>query len=376
VWVSVRTVWAMDRSLGQAEASIVGARRSVRDARLRRGARLGTMRTTRPGKVPVRFVVPDNFPPVYADDSADLELLRARGEVAVYSTRATSADELAERLRGAIALVNVRAYSTFDDALLARLPDLKLIAIQGTGTDNIDLESATRRGVAVCNTPGANALSVAEMTIGLMFDAVKGISLMERRLRAGEWYHVRSFELRGKTIGLVGLGVIGQYVAEMARGLGMRVISWSYNQDPERARKAGAELVELDTLLRESDVVSLHLRNSPKSAGIIGQAQLKLMKPSAVLVNTARGALVDTDALVAALRDKTIAAAGLDVYTTEPLPLDSPLRTLENVVLTPHAGWVTNEASARLERLPVENIIAFLDGHPNHIVNPAVLERK
>src|SRR4051812_5264787 len=333
------------------------------------------MRTLCCGKVLVRFVVPDNFPVVYAEDAASLEPLRQRGKLAVYSTRATDVEELVERLRGAVAAINVRAYTIFDAVLLERLDALKVISIQGTGTDNIDLEAASRLGVAVCNTPGANALSVAEMTIGLMFDAVKGITRMDKRLHNGEWYHVRSFEVRGKTIGLVGLGIIGQYVAEMARGLGMRVISWSYNQDPERARAAGAELVELDTLLREADVVSLHLRNSPKSAGIIGREQLALMKPSAVLVNTARGALVDTDALVDALKAGRIAAAGLDVYTTEPLPMDSPLRELENVVLTPHAGWVTNEASARLEVRPVENIIAFLDGNPRHIVNPEALRR-
>ncbi len=323
----------------------------------------------------MRFVIPDDFPPVYQDRSEVLDPLRPHGEVQVYSARAADYDELVSRLRWADAVINVRAYTRFDEALLAELPYLRVISILGTGTDNVDLEAATRRGVVVCNTPGASTVSVAECTLALLFDAAKHVARMDRAMRRGEWRQIKSFELRGKTLGVVGLGAIGQEVARLAGALGMRVLAWSFTQDEERARRCGAELVDLETLLRESHVVSLHLRASPRSAGLIGREQLALMRPGAVLINTARGALVDQEALVEALRNGPLGAAGLDVYPQEPLPADSPLRELDNVVLLPHTAWVTDEASERLLTQPVDNLLAWLAGTPANVVNPAVLAR-
>ncbi|MHB1004761.1 MAG: 2-hydroxyacid dehydrogenase [Chloroflexota bacterium] len=324
----------------------------------------------------MKIVIPDDFPPVYAEEPAALDPLRAVGRVDVFGTRAADRDDLLLRLAGAEATINVRAYTVFDAALLDALPDLRLISILGTGTDNVDLASAAERGVVVTNTPGASTYSVAETAFALMLASARHLALADRKLRAGEWHHRKGVELHGKVLGVVGLGLIGQAMAQMGAGFGMRVLAWSYNNDPARARACGAEAVDLGTLLREADVVSLHLRASPQANGIIGRRELALMKPTAILVNTARGSLVDEAALAEALRGGRLFAAGLDAYQKEPLPDDSPLRGLDNVVLSPHAGWVTYEASRRLVQMPVDNILAYLAGAPRHVVNPAALAHR
>ena len=190
-------------------------------------------------------------------------------------------------------------------------------------------------------------------------------------LRQGTWQHVEGPELEGKTLGLLGLGAIGERVARLGRGFGMRVIAWSFAHDTARAERLGVELVERDDVFRRADVLSVHLRNTPEVRGLVGARELALMQPSAYLVNTARGALVDQDALAEALRAGRLAGAGLDVYVEEPLPPErNPFRDLANVVLTPHLGAVTREANARSRAMPVDNIIAYLEGRPEHIVNP------
>jgi len=327
----------------------------------------------------VRVVVPDDFPAVYGSVAhPDLERLRRHPRVAaveLYGTRAASDDELVERLEHADVVINVRSYSSFSAAVLERLPRLRLLSILGTGTDNVDLEAATRLGVVVTNTPGASTVSVAELTIALMLAAARHVALHDRKVRAGEWHHREGMELRGKTLGVVGLGAIGQEVARLGKALGMRVLGWSLHYHPARAQALGIELAEtLENVLAQADVLTLHLRASPQTAGLIGERQLAMMKPGAVLVNTARGALVDETALIEALQRGHLAAAGLDVYVHEPLGGQSPWLGVENVVLSPHVGWVTAEASARLMRLPVDNIIAWLEARPQHVVNRAVLE--
>ena len=320
----------------------------------------------------MRIVVPDDFPAAY-QGFQDLERLKPYGEVVLYDTRASNPQELIERLRGAEAAINVRAYSIFDRPLFEALPDLKIISILGTGTDNIDLAAATDHGVAVANAPGASTVSVAELTVTLMMNIARHVALMDSLVRAKQWHHVQGVEMRGKTLGLVGLGAIGQEVATISRAFGMNLLAWSPTKDEERANRIGATMVELPELLAQSDFVSLHLRLSPQTTGIIGEKELALMKPTAFLINTARGALVDEKALVEALSHKQIAGAGLDVYAKEPLPEDSPFLSLDNVVLTPHCGWVTAEASVRLRKLPVDNLIAFFEGSPTNIVNPVAL---
>jgi phosphoglycerate dehydrogenase-like enzyme len=317
----------------------------------------------------MKVSIPDNFPVVYTDDHAALAPLRERGEVALYSTRHESKDELIERLRGAQAAINVRAYSKFDSDVFEALPDLRFLTVMGTGTDNIDLEAAGKHGVTVSNTPTAPTVSVAEFTVAMTLALVKNLAPMHQALKAGEWKHLPGVELRGKTFGLIGLGLIAAEVAPVMKALGMRVVGWSLTHDPARAARLGLELLEMDDVLRQSDVVSLLLRASPKTHQIIGRRELGLMKPSAYLVNTGRGALVDEAALYDALKERQIAGAAIDVFQTEPLPGDSPLLRLDNVLVTPHVAWVTDAGIDRMARHPVENILAYAEGKPQFLVN-------
>jgi phosphoglycerate dehydrogenase-like enzyme len=321
----------------------------------------------------MQIVIPDDYPPTYASlDQPDLRRLAPHGEVVLHTTRAPDRAELFRRIADADVLINVRAYTALDAEVFSTsiTPHLKMVSILGTGTDNVDLVAAKARGIVVTNTPGVGAPSVAELTLGLMLAVTRAIPLSDARLRQGIWQHVEGPELDGKTLGLLGLGAIGQRVVRLGQGLGMRVIAWSFANDPVRAERLGVELVERDDVFRRADVVSIHLRNTPEVRGIVGARELGLMKPDAYLINTARGALVDQDALADAVRDGRIAGAGLDVYVEEPLvPERNVFKDLPNVVLMPHAGAVTVEASARSRAMPVDNIIAFLSGEAEHVVN-------
>ncbi len=321
----------------------------------------------------MKVSIPDNFPVVYDESSPALIPLHERGTVALHSTRAESAADLIDRLRGADVAINVRAYSKFTDDVFAALPELRFLTVMGTGTDNIDLVAATKRGIVVSNTPTAPTISVAEHALALLFAMTKNLIPMHNALVGGTWKHLPGIELRGKTFGMIGLGLIAAEVAPVVHALGMRVIGWSLTRDEHRAARLGIELVEFDDVLCQSDIVSLHLRASPRTAGIIGARELGLMKPTAYLLNTARGAIVDEGALYDVLAGHRIAGAAIDVFQTEPLPATSPLLTLDNVVVTPHVAWVTDAGIDRMARHPVENILAYLDGTPRFVVNPAVL---
>ena len=320
-----------------------------------------------------RFAIPDDYPVVYGPEHPALAPLRAHGELTVFSTRPGSQAELIDRMRDATAIINVRAYSKFTAEVFAALPALRLISVMGTGTDNIDLDAATRAGVVVTNTPTAPTVSVAEHIVLLTLALTKNVVPMHNALKQGRWQHIPGIELRGRTFGMVGLGLIAAEVAPVMRALGMRLVGWSLTSDPARAERLGVELLPLDDLLRQADVVSLFLRASPRTAGIIGRRELALMRPTAYLVNAARGALVDEQALAEALQARTLAGAAIDVFQTEPLPATSPLLALDNVVVTPHVAWVTDAGIARMARHPVDNILAYLAGEPRFVVNPAVL---
>jgi len=320
----------------------------------------------------MQIVIPDDYPPMYASlDQPDLRRLSQYGTLKLHTTRAAARAELFARIAAADVLINVRAYTVLDDEALAVAPDLKLVSILGTGTDNVDLGAAKRRGITVTNTPGVGAPSVAELTFGLILAVTRGIPLSDARVRQGTWQHVEGSELEGKTLGLLGLGAIGERVARLGRGFGMRVIAWSFAHDAARADRLGVELVERDEVFRQSDIVSVHLRNTPEVRGLVGARELALMRPSAYLINTARGALVDQDALAEALRAGRLAGAGLDVFVDEPLQPDrNPFLDLTNVVLTPHAGAVTLAANARSRAMPIDNTIAYLERRAEHVVNP------
>lgn len=236
--------------------------------------------------------------------------------------------------------------------MLQSCPQLRLISVWGTGTDHIDLDAAARRGIVVKTTPGVSAISIAEHTLALLLAVVRHIPLADASTRRGEWMRGQSVELHGKTCGVIGLGAIGRRFAQLAAAIGMRVVAWTMHPRPV----AGVEMVELDDLYRISDVVSVHLRLSPQTQGMIGERQFALMKNSAILVNTARGAIVDEPALLAALAGNRIGGAGLDVFPVEPLPPGHALTVLPNVVLTPHCAGITPEALEAGLRMAVEQI--------------------
>jgi D-3-phosphoglycerate dehydrogenase / 2-oxoglutarate reductase len=254
-------------------------------------------------------------------------------------------DSLARTLKDMDAVI-VRSTTTIDRAALAITDRLKVIGRAGVGVDNIDMNAATEKGIAVFNAPSGNTIAAAELTMALMLSLVRRISAADRSMRAGEWdrKRYRGSELHGKVLALIGAGRIGGEVARRARPFGMRVIASDPFLQEDRARQLGIEPVSLEEALREGDVLSIHVPLTDTTANLIDRGRLALVKPSAVIVNAARGGVLDEDALVEALREGRIAGAALDVFTEEPLPADHPLRTLDNVVLTPHIGAATVEA--------------------------------
>ncbi len=298
-----------------------------------------------------------------------LEILRATPgfEVAV---AAGKPDQLAALLPRADALL-VRSETRVTEAMLALAPRLRVVGRAGTGVDNVDVEAATRRGIAVLNTPGGNTVSAAEQAVALLLALVRRVPWAAESMRRGDWDRKRfsGIELRDKVLGLVGLGRIGAHVASVARALGMDVVAHDPFLSEERARELGVTLVGLDDLLARADAVSLHLPLTTETTDLIDRRRLALMKPSAVLVNTARGGLVNETALLEALDAGKLAGAALDVFDTEPLPRESPLRQAERLILTPHLAASTTEAQ---ERVAVEICRAVKEALVTGVIGGAV----
>jgi phosphoglycerate dehydrogenase-like enzyme len=275
--------------------------------------------------------------------------------------------ELVDRLAHAEVVVAMRERTAFDRSVLAALPDLKLLVTTGMGNAAIDMAAAAQLGITVCGT-GILASPTAELTWGLVLALVRRLPAEDAAMRRGDWQLGVGTELAGKAFGVIGLGRLGQRVARVAQAFEMPVLGWSQNLDPDLARSLGVEPVSKADLLRGSDVVSLHLRLSDRTRGIIGAADLALMRPSAYLVNTSRGPLVDTDALLAALNDGRIAGAGIDVYDEEPLSREHPLRSAPRTVLTPHVGYVTDGTYQVFFTDAVADIAAWLAGEPLRVL--------
>lgn len=315
----------------------------------------------------MRLVIPDDAPPVMATSAAYRSLV-ARTPVEHHDTLPGSEERLIERIRGAEVVINIRSSSRFTENVFRNCPGLRLLSLWGTGTDNVDLGAADRHGVTVTNTPGVASVAIAEHCLALMLAVARRIPRIDAQVRAGAWPRGQVVQLHGKTLGIIGLGAIGRRFASLGTAIGMRVIAWTMHPDPS----LGFELVPLDDLLTGADVVSLHLRLSEQTRGFLGARELAHMKPSAILINTARGLLVDQAALIAALCERRIAGAGLDVFETEPLPPGHPLTQLDNVVLTPHSAGITPESLEAGLALAVENVRNFLAGRPAHVVNHPV----
>jgi D-3-phosphoglycerate dehydrogenase len=299
---------------------------------------------------------------------ADWSKVKGDIEINVFNEHLGGPDKVIAALKGFQIVVAMRERTGFPKAVIEALPDLKLLITTGMRNASIDTEAAKARGVTVCGT-GSFGSPTSGIAIGLMLELTRHIGYENARLHAGAtWQSTIGPDLEGLTLGVLGLGKLGQRTANVAKAFGMKVIAWSQNLTPEKCQEAGVGYVSKDDLFRQSDFITIHVVLSPRSRGIIGAKEIGLMKPSAYLINTSRGPLVDEAALLAALRDKKIAGAGLDVFDIEPLRLDHPLRKMDNVVLTPHLGYVSEQNYRAYFAGVVEDIRGFLDGKPVRVM--------
>lgn len=316
-----------------------------------------------------RIAVLDDYQGVVASMPC-WERLAGRARLDVHRQPARDEDELARRLEPYEIVVPIRERTRFPASLLQRLPRLELLALTGRNSSHVDLAAATERGILVSETEGSGS-SAVEHTMALLLAAARRIPREDRAVREGGWQTGLAVELSGKTLGVVGLGRIGTRIAAFGKFLGMHVLAWGPTLDDQRAAASGAQRVALDELFRVSDFVSLHLRLSERTSGIIEARHFSLMKPGAFLINTARAGLLDEKALIAALQEGRIAGAALDVFEIEPLPRDHPLRSCENAVLSPHMGFVTREAYELFFGQAVAAIDSYLEGKiPSRALNP------
>ena len=315
-----------------------------------------------------RVAILDDYQNV-ARRMADWASLLAGTEVVVFSDHLSDPDAVAKRLEDFDAVVAMRERTPFPRALLERLPRLKLLVTTGMRNASIDVAAAVDRKITVCGTAGL-PYPTAELAWALILALFRRIPAEDRGTREGRWQVSCGLGLNGKTLGVVGLGGLGSRVAKIGLAFEMQVIAWSQNLTAARAAEIGATLVTKDELLARSDVVSIHLVLGDRSRKLFGARELAMMKPSAYLINTSRGPIVDEAALVHALRRGTIAGAGLDVYDEEPLPLDHPLRNLPNTVITPHLGYVTEEGYKIFYGQALEDVKAWLAGQPVRVLKP------
>jgi phosphoglycerate dehydrogenase-like enzyme len=310
----------------------------------------------------VRVAILDDYQRI-ALASADWSPLLSRAEVTVFTDHLGDEDAVATRLEPFDVVVAMRERTPFPRTLLRRLPSLRLLVTTGSVNAAIDLAAATECGVTVCGT-GGHGSDTPELTWALVMALARGVLIDDTAVRAGAWQTQVGRNLSGSTLAILGLGRIGQKVAGYAHAFGMDVVAWSPNLTTERARDCGAELVDKDSLFRRADILTVHVKLSERSRGLVGRHELALLGPDGLLVNTSRGPIVDETALVQALSTGGIAGAALDVFDVEPLPAGHPLLSLPNTILTPHVGYVTRRSYAIFYREIVEDILAWLDGTP------------
>jgi D-3-phosphoglycerate dehydrogenase len=299
---------------------------------------------------------------------ADWSSIAKDVEVKVFTKPIGGDDAVIKTLQG-FAIVNMmRERTPFNRKVIEGLPELKLLITTGARNNSIDLKACAERGITVCGTGGFGNPTTG-LAIGLMLELTRRIGWENARMKAGEqWQVTLGQDVEGLTLGIVGLGKLGQRVAKVAHALGMKVIAWSQNLTAEKAKEAGVEYVTKEELFKRADVVSVHVILSDRSRGLVGAKEIGAMKKTAYIINTARGPVIDETALLTALKNKTIAGAGLDVFAIEPLPLDSPYRKLDNVVITPHLGYVSEQNYRKYYPDVVEDIRAWLDGKPVRVV--------
>ena len=314
----------------------------------------------------MRVAILDDIHNAY-ERTSGVRRLRERAEVRIFT--APFGDPAA--LRGFDALVANRERTRFTRELLAQLPDVRIIAQTGNHAHHIDFEAAREHGILVAPASGGYSVGAAELAIGLAIALMRQIPVLDAAIRRGEWPRPSTRVLHGKVLGIIGLGRIGRHVAALGAAFGMRVIAWSPQLTDAAAAQGGAVRRELDALMAEADVVTIHASLAPTSRRLLDDRRLRLMKPTACLINTSRGPIVDEAALIAALSERRIGGAGLDVFDQEPLPPGHPLTTLPNVVLTPHIGWPTDDGYTRFAEAACDVLLAWLDGREVPQFEPA-----
>jgi D-3-phosphoglycerate dehydrogenase len=311
---------------------------------------------------------------------ADWDRLKKRGvEITVFHEPFSSVEDAAQKLAPFQMLGLLRERTAFPRALIEKLPNLKFMVLTGARASSLDDKAATERGIPISNTPGGGSnASTAELCWALLMSCARDLAKGERLMRTGGWHDgIQQMQvLEGKRLGVLGLGRLGSRVAGYAKAFGMDVVAWSQNLTEEKAAKGGAKLLTKDELLKTSDFVTIHLVLSERTRGLLGAADLAKMKKTAILVNTSRGPIVDEAALIAALKNDTIAHAGLDVYDKEPLPKGHPLTQLDNVTLVPHLGYVVEDSYRHFYAGTIEDIEAWLDGKPINVINPDAQKKK
>jgi phosphoglycerate dehydrogenase-like enzyme len=324
----------------------------------------------------MRVAVLDDYHCVFDGDPA-IARLRRRVPVDVLTEKVPT-----ERLQGYGALIALRERTRFDAAFFAALPGLELVAQTGNHAYHVDMAAATRSGVLVgMGSSDMEAMteltaSTVELTFALMLAVMRSVAQTDRAIREGAWPSPLGHTLRGKRLGVLGLGRIGREIARIARAFGMELLAWGPTLTDERAAESDAKRMELDALLEAADVVSIHLKLSDTSNGLLDEARLRLIGPRGVLVNTARGAIIDEAALARVLAEGALGGAGLDVFVEEPLPAGSPLRRLDNVVMTPHLGWPADFTYRLMAEAVVRIVEAHLDGRLDRVANPEAREHR
>jgi D-3-phosphoglycerate dehydrogenase len=316
----------------------------------------------------VRAAILDDYQNV-AMGFADWSPIAKDVEIKVFNKPFGSPEEIIKALQGFSVVVGMRERTPFPRKVVEALPDLKLLITTGARNNSFDVKACAERGITVCGT-GAAGSPTTGIAFGLMLELTRRIGFENARLKAGEpWQTTIGRDLEGLTLGILGLGKLGQRSAAVGKAFGMKTIAWSQNLTEEKAKIAGVDYVSKDDLFHNADFVTIHLVLSDRSRGLIGAKELGLMKKSAYLINTSRGPIVDEKALIAALQSKSIAGAGLDVFDIEPLPLDHPFRKIDNVVITPHLGYVSEQNYRKYFPDIVEDIRAWLDGKPVRVID-------
>jgi phosphoglycerate dehydrogenase-like enzyme len=313
-----------------------------------------------------------------ATSSTDWTPLLAISEVVFFEQAFRDEEDAVKKLSDFEVVLSMRERTPFPKSLIYSLPALRMLGITGSSNASLDLEACTEKGIVVSNTVGggSEAAATAELALGLLLSAARAIPAADANMRAGYFQEDLpvGISLAGKTIGILGLGRLGSHMARYCQALNMKVLAWSENLTVEKAEAAGAKLVSKQELLSRSDAVSIHLVLSARSRGLIGAADLSLMKQGAILINTSRGPIIDETALIEAVQARRIVAA-LDVFDLEPLPAEHPLRSSPNTILTPHLGYGVQETWKAFYGQSVENAVAFLSGNPIRVMNPEIVQK-